>query len=54
LPSSPTLLPKEKGARIHVPSPFGRARVRANFAIHPAIQQYHNEGKDVIQVLYKD
>jgi len=24
LPSSPTLLPKEKGARIHVPSPFGR------------------------------
>jgi hypothetical protein len=36
-PSSPTLLPKEKGARIQVPSPFGRARVRANFAIHPAI-----------------
>jgi len=24
LPSSPPLLPKEKGARIHVPSPFGR------------------------------
>jgi hypothetical protein len=23
LPSSPTLLPKEKGARILVPSPFG-------------------------------
>jgi len=24
LPSSPTLLPKEKGTRIPVPSPFGR------------------------------
>jgi len=24
LPSSPTLLPKEKRARVHVPSPFGR------------------------------
>jgi len=39
MPSSPTLLPKEKGARIHVPSPSGRARVRADFAIHILIQQ---------------
>jgi len=38
MPSSPTLLPKEKGARIHVPSPSG-ARVRADFAIHILIQQ---------------
>jgi len=27
LPSSPTLLPREKGARTPVPSPFGRGQI---------------------------
>ncbi|OLP16981.1 hypothetical protein BST81_18540 [Leptolyngbya sp. 'hensonii'] len=45
LPSSPTLLPQEKGAKTLVPSPLGEGCIRLKHENHPSIQQRleHNQ-----------